>query len=660
MKKTAQAMIALALAFGVGFNAQASDKAAAQAEGVKIKERIGEQTILFEDGSMWSYNDLWEAPFYTPGSVVSITGGEKQGLGVTKAGELVRFESRTPPSKVAGQTGVKQAAGEFWLKNDGTVWNEKGKLKNLSGILMISSSSDAGGFSNDGSLGALTRAGEILVENNLEDVTFESFGKVGDVASVKSLAVYPSQAAVLYNNGKVVLYAKEDFGEPVQTAVVAEDAVAITFGAGDLTRDSLIVTRKDGTVWRTWDDPLAADKQVEGLSGIVKVDNVADSDTYDAQRADGSWIRYKQGDIEQILAPSVNKVDAKLSGTKVAVNGLISVGIEETFTNGAKRRVTPTAANVTVDKPYLLKLQSNGQLKALGVGEAKVTVTSSGISKSFTVVTNLQKKLKHAKLVSGTVFVPVKPVFEALGGTVVAKNGAFEIKLGEKTVSLKAGDKNAKIDGEGVSLPSAPIKDGAEVLIPASLLADVAGATTKWDAKWKQALITIGGASMIVDSNETGPLVKKAAQGTLAKYIGKTYWVNHFQGWERLIKVTVTDIVPGQYDDEFFLVFKTSAGKTLKSDGLSADQVKKAFSDEFEMFAYDPQKKYAWSAAVWKQIKAEKVTIGMTKDQVRLSWGPQWETSVSTIAGSKVEVWLFADYSVVSFINGKVVSVVGG
>lgn len=666
MKKTIQTVVSLALAFGIGLNAQPGGNASAQADQVKIKDRLGEQTILFEDGSMWSYNDVWEAPFYTPGSVVSITGREKEGLGVTKSGELVRFEAESPPVQVAGQTGVKQAAGEFWLKNDGSVWNGKGKLNNLSGISIIANSSDAGGFGNEvGLLGALSRTGEIFIQNNLEDVTFESFGTVEDVARVTSLAVYPSrfgvQAAVLYDNGKVVVRAKEAFGDPlpVQTTVVAEDAAAIAFGAGDLTRPSLLVTRKDGTVWRTWDEPSVVDKQVEGLRDIVKVDNVTDSDTYDAQRADGSWVRYESGDIEPISAPSVSKVDVSLSGTKVSVSGLISVGIEETFTNGATRRVTPMATNVTVDKPYVLKLQPNGQLKALGVGQAKVTVTSSGVSKSFTVVSTLKKKLQHAKLVNGTVFVPVQSVFQALGGTVVAKNGAIEIKLGEKTISLKAGDKNAKIDGKAVVLKAAPIKDGTETLVPASLLSDVAGATTKWDAKWKQALITVGGATLTVDSNETAALAKKAAQGTLAKYIGKTYWVNHFQGWERLTKVTVTDIVPGQYD-EFALVFKTSAGKTLKSEGISADQVAKTFSDEYELFAYDPQKKYAWSAAVWKQIKAEKVAIGMTKDQVRLSWGPAWETSVSKIAGSNVEVWLYGNYSVVSFINGKVVSVVSG
>lgn len=667
MKKTVQVIASLTLAFGIGLNAQPGGSASAQADEVKIKDRLGEQTILFEDGSMWSYNDLWEAPFYTPGTVASITGWEKEGLGVTQAGELVRFEAGSPPVKVAGQTGVKQAAGVFWLKNDGTVWNEKGKLNNLTGISMIANSSDAGGFGNEvGLLGALTRTGEIFIQNNLEDDTFESLGTVEDAAHATSLAVYRSsrngvQAAVLYDNGKVVVNAKEDFGDAysVQTAVAAEDAAAIAFGAGDLTRPSLLVTRKDGTVWRTWDEPLIVDKQVEGLSAIIRIDNVADSDTFDAQRTDGSWVRYKSGDIQPISAPSVSKVDVTLSGTKVAVNGLISVGIEETFTNGATRRVTPTAANVTVDKPYVLKLQPNGQLKALGAGQAKVTVTSSGVSKSFTVVSTLKKKLQHAKLVNGTVFVPVQSVFQALGGTVVAKNGAFEIKLGEKTLSLKAGDKIAKIDGKAVTLKSAPIKDGTEVLVPASLLTDVVGATTKWDAKWKQALITIGGATITVDSNETAALVKKAAQGTLAKYIGKTYWVNHFQGWERLIKVTVTDIVPGQYD-EFTFVFKTSAGKTLKSEGISADQVAKMFSDEYELFAYDPQKKYNWSAAVWKQIKAEKVTIGMTKDQVRLSWGPPWETSVSKIAGSNVEVWLYGNYSVVSFINGKVVSVVSG
>ncbi|KHF30805.1 hypothetical protein CM49_06457 [Paenibacillus sp. P1XP2] len=189
------------------------------------------------------------------------------------------------------------------------------------------------------------------------------------------------------------------------------------------------------------------------------------------------------------------------------------------------------------------------------------------------------------------------------------------------------------------------------------MLADTLGAKVSWDSKWKQADISFGSAKMTVVSTETAGLIKKAMQGSLAKFIGKSYWVNDFEGWERFSKVTVADVLPTD-TGSFVIVFKTPAGKTLKSDSMSSSEVIKTLTDSSYFLNYDPYKKYKWSASTWKQIKAGNVALGMTKEQVLLSWGAPIAKDIQKVQGSTIETWGYASYDFVSFLNGKVTLII--
>lgn len=54
------------------------------------------------------------------------------------------------------------------------------------------------------------------------------------------------------------------------------------------------------------------------------------------------------------------------------------------------------------------------------------------------------------------------------------------------------------------------------------------------------------------------------------------------------------------------------------------------------------------------ESKAEKISIGMTKDQVKLSWGNPDSTSVVSGSGITVETWGYGLKQYVTFTNGKV------
>jgi hypothetical protein len=645
--------LSLILSFGIMTGAVsaygASGTTAAADSKPQILDIAGKNTFVLSDGSMWSMIDGYRL-IHTPGNFAQIAAeneDEYNGTGVTQDGKRIEWSISEAPHAVDGQSGFKQAAGPYWLKNDGTVWTEAGRVRNLEGVALI-------GYGNR-KLGALTRNGDVLIESPNEIGAFKSMGTAPNASSVKAIVVYDEKVALLYDSGEVVVYELSNFDDDgrILPVSVAHDAVHIAYAPGDPT-DILLVARKDGTVWRTGDyqDRWKLTDQVQGLSGIVKTVPLQDSEHFFAMREDGTWVEYQGGSVKSFDVPAVNQLGVSLSDTKPYVGDVLSVDILETYTNGAKIKVPTGKAAITIQKPHLLQLQKNGTLKVLGVGQTEVTVTSSGVTKTLTVSASLRNSLKYSKIVQGVVYVPAKAVLQAMGGTVTASGSGFDVKVGGTALSFRAGDANAKLNGQAIRLKAAPLSDKGGTLIPASLLTDAFGAKVQWDGKWKQANIRFGDAKMTVVSAETAALVKKAAQGSLAKFIGKTYWVNVFENWERFSKVTVTDIVP-QDTGDFVFVFRSGSGQTLKSYPMSSSFASTLLTDGSNFLNYDPYKKYQWSASVWKQIKAGQVSLGMTKEQVRLSWGSPSGKSVTTAGGKTIETWVYANFDTVAFVNGK-------
>lgn len=640
-------LLVIGLLLGLASIGWATSQASAAESSPHIKDIIGEKTILMSDGSMWSLINGNQV-IRTKGSIDAISGTEYEGLGLTQDGKLVEWDIAKGPTFVKDQMGIKQVAGYFWLKTDGSVWTHAGKVKNLDKISLI-------GYGDRG-FAALAQNGDLLFKDPYKEGVYRKLGTITDPGSAKDLAVYEGRVALLYHSGKVVVYETYNFDDhgKVIPVTIAEDAVHIVYTDGDPT-DQLLVTRKDGTVWKTgnYQDRWKLANQVTGLTDIEKTAVLENSERFYAKRSSGSWVMFDEGEVKPVDVPSVNKLDVSISDLKPFVGDNLNVDIQETYTNGAKIKVRASDAEIEVQKPYLLQLQPNNKLKVLGVGETKVTVISSGVSKSLNVSASLRTNLKYSKQLDGQVFVPAKSVLHALGGTVSVSGGTMDVKFGEVTLSFKAGSSEAVLNGDKVKLNAAPRSDKGEILIPVSLISDALGARTKWDSKWKQAEISLGEAKMTIVSTETASLIKKAAQGSLSKFIGKSYWINYFEGWDRFSKVTITDIVPD--DTGFFtIVFRSASGKVLKSYSMSSSNVSQLLADDTYFYKFDPYKKYKWSSSIWKQVKAEQVSLGMTKEQVRMSWGVPGSKSVTAVNGQNIEIWMYANFNTVSFVNGKV------
>jgi hypothetical protein len=105
----------------------------------------------------------------------------------------------------------------------------------------------------------------------------------------------------------------------------------------------------------------------------------------------------------------------------------------------------------------------------------------------------------------------------------------------------------------------------------------------------------------------------------------------------------VVDVVPG-WDEEKPVRFRleTPDGKQGFVDlNLSGTNVQKEvrYQSRFEdhLLAEDPKLKYKWRADVWSSIEKGQVYVGMTEEQVKMSWGEP-EKVARTAAG---DVWTY-------------------
>lgn len=329
----------------------------------------------------------------------------------------------------------------------------------------------------------------------------------------------------------------------------------------------------------------------------------------------------------------------------------------QSYTNGYKETLSGKDTLLNIDKPHLLKAQNDGSYKVLGIGDVTATVTVGDISKKVTLAASLGSNLTGAVYANGTAMLPVRSVFQSLGGTVsyTKESKSYDIKLGSKTITLKVGQKKAAIDGKEVALDQAVREEKGVAVFPATFLTKAAGASAKWDTKLKQMKVSVGSGTMIIESSDTPKVKKKEAQGTLANFIGKSYWVNQYSDWERFIKLTITDIVPVG-GENFEIVFAKTDGKTIKSEVTSREFVSRILGDSYTFLSFDPYKKYNWSASTWNSIKASKISIGMNKTMVDLSWGRPSSTSKASAQGINVEVWRYG-YQYVVLTNGVVTEI---
>ena len=74
------------------------------------------------------------------------------------------------------------------------------------------------------------------------------------------------------------------------------------------------------------------------------------------------------------------------------------------------------------------------------------------------------------------------------------------------------------------------------------------------------------------------------------------------------------------------------------------------------IYPENPIKK-SWHKGVIEAIKAHRVSVGMSEDQARLSWGQPQHINTSVNAANKEEQWVYGNGDYLYFTNGMLTSV---
>ncbi|MBW7475473.1 copper amine oxidase N-terminal domain-containing protein [Paenibacillus oenotherae] len=468
---------------------------ASSAASSKIVSVLPDGTPLLEDGSVWvTYEDQ---PLHLNLNLASIAGGSTGGYGMTKDGGLVVWDNYFEESyiRVKNVSNVKQVSSNYWLLADGTVWtvnNGITQVESLNGTLLMDERAD--------SLAAVSDSGKILKYRS----SYSQPGIISDqvdAASIRKIQANERQIAVLYKDGKVVMYEDFHFDENAPKLIykpetLAEDAVDIS-----LSSSTLLVAKKDGSVWSngTTSDTVYTLSQITGISGIQEIVGGTAKKFY-ARQADGTWVSFNSGTISVLTAPQLQSISLTVSNSKPKVTEIIKASVTLHYNDGTKAVVPLGQVKATIDKPHLIKVLEDGTIKAAGVGEATMKVEADGVQQSVKIASSLKDPLSNAKQVNGVTYLPLKSVFQALGGTVNYQSASksFSIAVGPTSIVITKGSAKAKVNGKTVEMKGAPIEEKGETLFAANLLASALGAGLKWDSANGQMTVSIGAGQLIV------------------------------------------------------------------------------------------------------------------------------------------------------------------
>ncbi|MBP1904843.1 hypothetical protein J2Z32_001467 [Paenibacillus turicensis] len=616
----------------------------------KIIDVINRNHYLMEDGSIWTTS--FDGPVHDTGSYKGIGGNPSSGEGLfawTEDGNLANWNANSEHSiKLTKVSGIKKINGDIIINNDGTISGVVGKMKEIKDVI------DADMYEEK--VAVLLASGDIWFAENYTSKP----RKIGHVEQAVEIKLGDVNTAVLKKNGTITLL------DMLTDDAPREVGSNITSFVRD-NKSNLIAIHQNGTVWSYSRQKKYVAEQISELSNIVKL--VSSTNELFAQSKDGLWVGYdyQKGAITPLTPPKLSKLTLQPSSKEASIGSSIDLNVMETYSNGYELLRQPKDNELKIEKPEIAQWQANDPVKLLakGMGSTTVSLETNGMSSSFTFNVSNNQKLTGAVLLDGVSYLPIEGVFKALGAVANVDKALIKIQLGETKIVLQIGSIVADIDGTKVTLKGKVQVKNGKILFPAALLTELKLGTFTWNAKLQQGELVIGNAKLVIQSEETAKIVKKSELGSLAKYIGKSYWVNNFYyGGERFSKVTIKDInvtISEQDQRTYEVIFQGAKGKIYEPYAVgTTSNVIDTLNDSNQLLTYDPYKKYKWSNAVWNKIKQNKVSFGMNTTQVQFAWGHPTSISKKSVKNKgTVEVWVYGnknlDFKIVTFANGKVI-----
>lgn len=166
-------------------------------------------------------------------------------------------------------------------------------------------------------------------------------------------------------------------------------------------------------------------------------------------------------------------------------------------------------------------------------------------------------------------------------------------------------------------------------------------------------------------------------------YLGRTYWIMHtwlpqlgVNGailplvpvpFKQYMPVVVSDVLASDTAEHpVRIVVKNEAGQEGYFDIAMSPTNVKDTSDLLlgdtalakVLASVDPKMAYKWPAKIWAAIEDGNVLLGMTAEQVRVSWhAPERIERTDKLGGSVQEKWIYDDHRYVDFKNGIAIEV---
>jgi TonB family protein len=212
------------------------------------------------------------------------------------------------------------------------------------------------------------------------------------------------------------------------------------------------------------------------------------------------------------------------------------------------------------------------------------------------------------------------------------------------------------------------IERSSERVLGSNVLIEIEGSGARYVGRVSGPLA--GGAADTVDGIAFLDEIDQARQ----ELIGKTLWILSSQlltndessgrvGSVKVKKfspVKVTDVVVGWRNYEpIRLILKSETGEEgffdVSLSGTNASKQLVAYSHVDKHFSRtDPKSGLDWPKSVWDAIQDEKVALGMTKEQVTMSWGTPKSVAQTVTTAGKSEQWVYGNGAYVYFTGGLV------
>ncbi|SCW84542.1 MORN repeat-containing protein [Paenibacillus tianmuensis] len=262
-------------------------------------------------------------------------------------------------------------------------------------------------------------------------------------------------------------------------------------------------------------------------------------------------------------------------------------------------------------------------------------------------------KSDYAPIVrNNSVYVPLWAVLGKVNASAQDVDGVIRINHPNRILLLRANSNlltyyGDKMDSYTVRLDFPPILENNVIYVPLAFLKDYMDMKIVWGEQQRVDL-TVGDLSKNNTWGQQGIIsagIKKLRLDSDAEAIWKSYpnlWVDSLPrssngakngGFERFEQLTVIS-----YNGPTVVLSNGSKNVQFNFDSIEA--IHRSF------FIADPLAEFDWPESVKAVIRQQKVRIGMTQDQVLMSWGKPDDVNTTTSSFGTFEQWVYRGSSI--------------